>query len=76
MLSLAGSAVSIWAGWMLLTRLDILSSGLNVFDITAIRFGAGGYDPLADRSSTQSCPEPMACHQIVRNADERQFSAG
>lgn len=32
-------AISIWAGWMVLTRHDLLRSGLTVPDITAIRFG-------------------------------------
>lgn len=31
-------AILIWSGWMVVTRLDILSSGLNLYDITAIRF--------------------------------------
>jgi len=41
--ALAGSAwavcaISIWAAWMVITRMDLLSSGLDEFDITAIRF--------------------------------------
>ncbi|MBP2562538.1 hypothetical protein J2857_005329 [Neorhizobium galegae] len=43
--TLKGSAwgvfvVSIWAGWMVFTRLDLVQSTLTVSDITAIRFGS------------------------------------
>jgi drug/metabolite transporter (DMT)-like permease len=31
-------AISIWAGWMVLTRLDLTSSALTIYDITALRF--------------------------------------
>jgi drug/metabolite transporter (DMT)-like permease len=31
-------AISIWAGWMVLTRLDLTRSALNIYDITALRF--------------------------------------
>lgn len=30
--------ISIWASWMVVTRLDLLTSGLNLYDIVAIRF--------------------------------------
>lgn len=36
------AGISIWASWMVLTRLDLLTSGLNVFDIVAIRFATAG----------------------------------
>lgn len=32
-------AISIWAGWMVLTRFDLGQSTLTIYDITAIRFG-------------------------------------
>lgn len=32
------AAVSIWAAWMVITRLDLLTSGLTLWDIVAIRF--------------------------------------